>query len=238
MSRTLSGIPQSGVTGIVGDVLLAGNNTFTGTNEYDVNRPTSAIESTPTAEEFITKQNADLLYVKQFKFHQQTSVSSLAQQVFNGNPNDSDANQFGGLLINYAITGIDGRQSGVRITWNITGEWSHTPYDKGLIIYKEKINSLGVTVQRGFLRADAVSNRTRIVSGFTNANNSDTASTMDQVSGIFIDTVLEADYTYKYTPVLVNSNTTTANFYLNRTKNNSDSSPFELACSVFCVQEF
>ena len=58
MSRTMSGIPTSGGGG--GDVFLAGNpNTFTGTNTYDVNRPTSSLTSTPAATEFITKQDAD-----------------------------------------------------------------------------------------------------------------------------------------------------------------------------------
>ena len=57
MSRTMSGIPTSGGGG---DVTLAGNpNAFTGTNTYDVNRPTSSLTSTPAATEFITKQDAD-----------------------------------------------------------------------------------------------------------------------------------------------------------------------------------
>lgn len=243
MSRTLSGIPESGVTGVVGDVLLAGNNVFTGTNIYDTNRPTSAIESTPTAEEFITKQNGDLLYIKQFKFHQQTARSSLAQQVTGNsdgaNPPDSDANFYGGVLTNFVITGIEGRQNGVRITWEITGEWDVNPYDKGLIVYKEKVNSLGVVVEKGFLRADAGgSKQVRWVSPFVNAHQTDISSTMDTTNGLFIDTDIVADFTYKYTPVLVNSGSVNSNFYLNGTRVNSNVPAHELACSVFCVQEF
>ncbi len=243
MSRTLSGIPESGVTGVVGDVLLAGNNTFTGTNIYDVNRPTSAIESTPTAEEFITKQNGDLLYVKQFKFHQQTSRNALSQQVIGNssgaNPSDSNMNQYGGALTDFAITGIEGRQNGVRITWEITGEWNTNPYDKGLIVYKEKFNSLGVMVSRGFLRADAGQDKqVRWISPFVNAHQTDGNSTMDTVNGIFIDTDIEADFTYKYTPVLVNSSSVNANFILNGTTFYNNLPAFELATSVFAVQEF
>ena len=53
----MSGIPTSGGAG---DVTLAGDpNAFTGTNTYDVNRPTSSLTSTPAATEFITKQDAD-----------------------------------------------------------------------------------------------------------------------------------------------------------------------------------
>ena len=54
MSRTMSGIPTSGGGG---DVFLAGNpNTFTGTNTFNTNRPTSDLTSTPADEDFITKQ--------------------------------------------------------------------------------------------------------------------------------------------------------------------------------------
>tara|TARA_R110000772_G_scaffold77554_4_gene166986 strand:+ start:317 stop:1198 length:882 start_codon:yes stop_codon:yes gene_type:complete len=54
----MSGIATSGGGG--GDVFLAGDpNAFTGTNTYDVNRPTSTLTSTPAATEFITKQDAD-----------------------------------------------------------------------------------------------------------------------------------------------------------------------------------
>lgn len=60
MSRTMSGIATGGGGG---DVSLAGNpNAFTGTNTYDVNRPTSTIATTPSATDLITKQNADTLY--------------------------------------------------------------------------------------------------------------------------------------------------------------------------------
>ena len=186
---------------------------------------------------------SDLVSRRQFKFHQQTARSTSAQQVIgnaNGaNPPDSDMNYFGGALTNFVITGIEGRHNGVRITWEITGEWDVNPYDKGLIVYKEKVNSLGVVVDKGFLRADAgQSKQVRWVSPFTNAHQTDTNSTMDTTSGTFIDTDIVADFTYKYTPVLVNSGTSNSNFYLNGTKVNSNAPAAELACSVFAVQEF
>jgi hypothetical protein len=53
----MSGIPTSGGAG---DVKLAGNpNTFTGTNTFNDNRPTSTLTDAPTDTEFITKQDAD-----------------------------------------------------------------------------------------------------------------------------------------------------------------------------------
>ena len=53
----MSGISTSGGAG---DVKLDGNpNTFTGTNTFNDNRPTSTLTNTPAATEFITKQDAD-----------------------------------------------------------------------------------------------------------------------------------------------------------------------------------
>jgi len=54
----MSGIPESEG----GDVFLDGDNAFTGTNTFNINRPTSTINTTPSSTEFLTKQNADALY--------------------------------------------------------------------------------------------------------------------------------------------------------------------------------
>lgn len=55
----MSGIPTSGA----GDVKLDGDpNAFTGTNTFDVNRPTSTLGGTPSTTDFITKQDGDALY--------------------------------------------------------------------------------------------------------------------------------------------------------------------------------
>jgi len=61
---------------------------------------------------------------------------------------------------------------------------------------------------------------------------------MDQANGMFIDTDIEADFTYKYTPVLVNSSSVNSTFTLNGTRVYNNQPAFELACSVFAVQEF
>ena len=53
----MSGITTSGGTG---DVKLAGDpNTFTGTNTFNSHRPTSTLNNTPSATEFITKADAE-----------------------------------------------------------------------------------------------------------------------------------------------------------------------------------
>jgi hypothetical protein len=54
---------MSGIsTSATGDVTLAGDNEFTGTNTFNTNRPTSTIATTPGSTNLITKQNADALY--------------------------------------------------------------------------------------------------------------------------------------------------------------------------------
>lgn len=53
----MSGIPEG-----EGDVTQAGDNVFTGTNTYNVNRPTSTLSGTPASTDFITKQDGDGLY--------------------------------------------------------------------------------------------------------------------------------------------------------------------------------
>lgn len=54
----MSGISTSGV----GDVTLAGDNAFTGTNSYDSSRPTSTLTATPGSTDLITKQNGEALF--------------------------------------------------------------------------------------------------------------------------------------------------------------------------------
>ena len=69
----MSGISASGA----GDVKLDGDpNAFTGTNTFDVNRPTSTLADTPSTTDFITKQDGDALY---------QGAGNVA--TLNGNPN-------------------------------------------------------------------------------------------------------------------------------------------------------
>ena len=58
MSRTMSGIS----TAATGDVTLAGDNVFTGTNSFNTNRPTSTLTDTAGSTDFITKQNGEALF--------------------------------------------------------------------------------------------------------------------------------------------------------------------------------
>ena len=76
MARSMSGINTDG------DVKLDGDpNTFTGTNQFNVNRPTSTLGGTPASIDFITKQDGQALF---------SSVSGSA--LLAGNPNTFTGN--------------------------------------------------------------------------------------------------------------------------------------------------
>ena len=159
---------------------------------------------------------------------------------FGANPSDSAPNQYNGFLGSFIVDGIKGTSNGVIINWDINGEWDGAPYDKGLIVWKEKLNKFGITQTEVFIRAPPQSGKPtqmRMIDGFMNGNN-DTFTTQDQANGFYIDTDLDDDFTYRYTPVLVNSNNTTHGFYMNRTRNNLNVPRDELTISQFYVQEF
>ena len=63
MARTMSGIPECASSGGGGDVTQAGTNIFTGTNQYNTNRPTSTIGGGVglAGIDFITKNDVDTI---------------------------------------------------------------------------------------------------------------------------------------------------------------------------------
>ena len=81
-----------------GDVFQNGNpNTFTGTNTFNINRPTSTITTAPGSTDFITKQNADALY------------GGAGNVFLNGNPNAfTGTNTFNSNRPTSTITGTPG----------------------------------------------------------------------------------------------------------------------------------
>jgi len=74
-ARSMSGINDTFGGG--GDVFQAGNpNTFTGTNTFNSNRPTSTLATTPGSNDFITKSDGEALF-----------TSSTGDVTLAGNPN-------------------------------------------------------------------------------------------------------------------------------------------------------
>ena len=115
MSRTMSGIPTSGGAG---DVKLDGDpNAFTGTNTYDVNRPTSSLTTTPAATEFITKQDGQQLFQGTSGVALLASANAfVSTNTFNTNRPTSD--------LNTATTALEfiTKQDGEQLFTNNTGD--------------------------------------------------------------------------------------------------------------------
>ena len=66
-----------------GDVTQAGNNVFTGTNTFNVNRPTSTLTSTPSSTDFITRQDADSLFANSFDSRITINTTDIANNTVN-----------------------------------------------------------------------------------------------------------------------------------------------------------
>lgn len=141
MARTMSGISSGG-----GDVKLAGDNEFTGTNTFNDERPTTNLATTQQDTEFITKGKADASYTGAFlQFTQltnsapgQPSAPLIGQKVTVGLPPASNPNQYGGVLsggtdpasattpqLKPSLT-LKSSTSSVIIDVNINGEWRAT----------------------------------------------------------------------------------------------------------------
>ncbi len=146
MSRTSGGRTMSGVSGGGSDVTLKGANAFTGTNTFNINRPTTTLTTTPASQEFITKGDGDIAYagkVLQFKYFQtgeragQSGSTQPQIVVSEGVPNpgptvglpvspasNGDPDAFGGLLetMNPTMT-LKSTTSKIIIDVSIVGEW-------------------------------------------------------------------------------------------------------------------
>lgn len=161
MARTMSGISSVG-----GDVTLAGDNEFTGTNTFNDERPTTNLATTQQDTEFITKGKADASYTKAFlQFTQitnsapgQATVPLIGQKVTQGLPTASNPNQFGGVLsggtdpdstgtgpqLKPSLT-LKSSTSSVIIDVNINGEWRATrngqdAHFKQMVLVRQDLN--------------------------------------------------------------------------------------------------
>ena len=83
-ARSMSGIVSGSESG-GGDALLAGNpNTFTGTNTFNNNRPSSTLNTAPGSNEFITKQDGESLFTNNTGDAILDEGSEASPQIFTG----------------------------------------------------------------------------------------------------------------------------------------------------------
>ena len=232
-------------TNNTGDAVLAGTNAFTSTNTFNTKRPTSTLTSTPASTDFITKQNGDALYgggqIQQTGYENEFA-DNTSYAVAPGNPSlsgNAQGNNFGGRMNNVLNADIEipsGHSGKVLVSFNVSGEWSTAPYDKGVILGRATLSGTTFTYDK-LIRADPSSTRGLFISNFLISYQQDFDSTLEQCSGAIMDDTITAGNTYRYTPILVNTNAQNSRtFKLNQTINSSTSLVYERACSSVIAQ--
>ena len=141
-------------------------------------------------------------------------------------------------VLNADIEIPSGHSGKVLVSFNVSGEWSTAPYDKGVILGRATLQADGTTFTYDkLIRADTSSTRGLFISNFLISYQQDFDSTLEQCSGAIMDDTITAGNTYRYTPILVNTNAQTGRtFKLNQTINSSTSLVFERACSSVIAQ--
>ena len=157
-----------------------------------------------------------------------------------GQPSASNPDQYGGALFELSVD-ITPIKTGAKVLCNysIVGEWEQGSWDNMTYIAVATKNNDGTYTYNRVLRAIGGGNRSAGISGFNIKFHIDNQSTMEQSTGQFIDqsSSLNANQTYRFTPVIVNTGENTPKkFYMNRTKIDTNSFAYERGCSSFVVQ--
>ena len=160
--------------------------------------------------------------------HNSQSYPNVSYVVSGGNPtNASGGNNLNGRMdMPSGTTGsleveiTPPSNANIKIDFSICGEWGSSNFAKGLIIARAaKAAADDSFTYTSLLRADDPAPATLagrwVVPFCVNRNNSST--TMEQAMGFVIDSSVDANTTYRYIPVLVNTaGTGSSTFKLNR----------------------
>ena len=163
----------------------------------------------------------------------QQDINTLFYSVVRGNPSASNPNGLGGLLnevspygsgtganlqVDIAIP-LGTTNFAVAITSRVMGEWQSREFNKGLAIARATLQADGTTflytaIFRGKLFA---ATNGLIIAPFTTGYSNNTGSTLEAVYADHIDDTAIAGLTYRYTPLLINTDgTSNSQFGLNR----------------------
>ena len=160
--------------------------------------------------------------------HNSQSNPNVSYVVGGGNPtNASGGDSFNGRM-DMPASGTTGSleveitppsNANIKIDFSICGEWGTSNFGKGLIIARAAKAADDSFTYTSLLRADDPAPATLagrwVVPFCVNRNNSSTA--MEQAMGFVIDSSVDANTTYRYIPVLVNTSSGSAStFKLNR----------------------
>jgi len=209
-------------------VLSAGSSgseqTFTGFNKFNnvINAP-----AVPTSSNHVTNKNyVDL--IKEQTGYDIASGSGFSYVVSRGNPSlvgNSQGNTFGGRMSNSLNADIQiptGHDGEILVSFCVSGEWSGAPYNNGVILGRATKQSNGSYIYDKLIRAPAPNTSAGLfISNFMISFQGDDNSTIEHATGIIVDDTISAGNTYRYTPILVNSNggSGVLTFKLNRTIN-------------------
>jgi len=245
MSRTMSGISSVG-----GDVTLAGDNDFTGTNAFNVERPSSTIATTQQDTEFLTKEKADEEYTAvflQFSFVQISSGTQGAQRVTRGVPIFANPNQYGGVVSGNSGFGgplkpsltLLGNNSSVIVDVDLNGEWQlgGDVRFKCVVLVRQDLNFSGSTRFKMLYGANPGSLPTQFGSRTPTMavpifNDGGSSQFLDGYKFRFVDDLndpvsgregAEAGDTINYQAVLINSLPADGYFRMNHTQTTADS---------------
>ena len=169
---------------------------------------------------------------------------SFSYAVSDGNPtlaSNAQGNDCGGRMddsLNADIVIPTGHSGKVLVTFNVSGEWSGSAWDKGVILGRATLQADGTTFTYDkLIRATPTSTSGLVISNFLVSYHGNDDSTLEQSSGAIMDDTITAGNTYRYTPILVNTNASNSRtFKLNQTFNSSTSIVFERACSSVIAQ--
>ena len=183
--------------------------------------------------------------IKQKTGYENEFGDSFSYSVSAGNASlafNTQGNNHGGRMndsLNADIVIPTGHSGKVLVTFNVSGEWSSSAWDKGVILGRATLQADGTTFTYDkLIRHNLSSTSGLVISNFLVSYHGNDDSTLEQSSGAIMDDTITAGNTYRYTPILVNTHWNTGNhtFKLNRAISNSTSIDRERACSSVTAQ--
>tara|TARA_B110000285_G_scaffold9356_1_gene9472 strand:+ start:184 stop:1551 length:1368 start_codon:yes stop_codon:yes gene_type:complete len=215
--------------------------TFTQFNKFNQVVDAPAV---PTSNNHLTNKtyvDVEILKSTPITSYENQFSQSFSYAVIRGNPFlafNAQGDNYGGRMddaLNADVIIPTNRSGKVLATFNITGEWtSNEQYDKGVILGRATKQANGSYIYDKLIRATATSSNGLFISNFMISFQLNADSTLESCVGIIVDDDgLVSGNTYRYTPILVNTNCcNNSTFKLNRVGNNSGSKQYERSIST------
>ena len=182
----------------------------------------------------------------------QQDINTLFYSVVRGNPSASNPNGFGGLLnevspygsgtganlqVDIAIP-LGTTNFAVAITSRVMGEWQSREFNKGLAIARATLQANGTFLYTAIFRGKLfAATNGLIIAPFTITLSNNVGSTVEAAYANHIDDTAIAGLTYRYTPLLINTDgSSNSEFGLNRYYTSGSSLDRECGTSTTTAQ--